>query len=105
MTASRTPTPSHPTHSQILDCSEAQGNRHCDGGSHINAYKYIKSVVGLETFKSYPPSTNRTQDCHYDSTLVWVEPVVLRFRSLAALDYIPRLAMCETENWEFSSCM
>ena len=39
---------------QLVDCSRAQGNRGCDGGSPDRAFKYIIQNGGIETESDYP---------------------------------------------------
>ena len=39
---------------QLVDCSEAYGNKGCEGGTVVNAFQYIHEEGGLCTNSSYP---------------------------------------------------
>lgn len=39
---------------QILDCSKGYGNEGCGGGLMTDAYEYVKTQPGLDTWDSYP---------------------------------------------------
>ncbi len=52
---------------QLMDCSGSFGNMSCNGGLMDNAFKYIKSVSGLEIESNYP-YTARDGTCSFVST-------------------------------------
>ncbi|XP_078322730.1 procathepsin L-like [Crassostrea virginica] len=54
---------------QLLDCSGSFGNEGCDGGFVDSAFKYIKSVGGIETEADYPYKTKK-QHCTFDDSKI-----------------------------------
>ena len=53
---------------QLLDCSGSFGNEGCDGGFVDSAFKYIKSVGGIETEADYPYKTKARTHISHRST-------------------------------------
>ncbi|XP_060074759.1 procathepsin L-like [Ylistrum balloti] len=53
----------------LMDCSDAEGNHACEGGTMIQSYKYIIKNKGVDTQTAYP-YTGKNGKCHFKRTSV-----------------------------------
>lgn len=61
-------TPRYSAVQNIVDCSDAQGNKGCDGGMMDNVFQYIKQAPGVNLEQSYPYRAEKGTTCKLDAS-------------------------------------